>query len=98
MRVWVDDVRPKPDDYDVWLKNADVTIRTLRTCCVTHLSLDHDLGDDVKTGYDVAKFIEEAAYKKILAPLEVVVHSANPVGRRNIERALDRARLFWRDW
>ena len=98
MRVWVDDVRPKPDDYDVWLKNADVTIRTLRTCCVTHLSLDHDLGDDSKTGYDIAKFIEEAAYKKILAPLEVVVHSANPVGRKNIERALERARLFWRDW
>jgi hypothetical protein len=98
MRVWVDDVRPKPDDYDVWIKDPDVAIRTLRTCGVTHLSLDHDLGDDVKTGYDIAKFIEEAAYKKILAPLEVVVHSANPVGRRNIERALERARLFWQDW
>jgi hypothetical protein len=98
MKVWVDDVRPKPDDYDVWLKDADVAIRTLRTCLVTHLSLDHDLGDDSKTGYDVAKFIEEAAYKKILAPLEVVVHSANPVGRRNIERAIERARGFWVDW
>lgn len=98
MRVWVDDVRPKPADYDVWLLDADTAIRTLRLCLVTHISLDHDLGDDSKTGYDIAKFIEEAAYKKTLAPLEVVVHSANPVGRKNIERAIERARMFWSNW
>lgn len=97
MRVWVDDVRPMPPDFDIWLRNADTTIRTLRTGGVTYLSLDHDLGEE-KTGYDIAKFIEEAAYKKLLAPMTVVVHSANPVGRKNIMTALKRAELFWADW
>jgi hypothetical protein len=99
MRIWLDDIRKKPDDFDVWLKDADTAIRSLRTGVVTCISLDHDLGEESeKTGYDVAKFIEEAAYKKTLAPLEVVVHSANPVGRKNIERAIERARVFWANW
>lgn len=97
MKVWVDDVRPMPPDFDIWLRNADAAIRTLRTGGVTHMSLDHDLGEE-KTGYDIAKFIEEAAYKKLLAPMTVVVHSANPVGRKNIMAALKRAELFWTDW
>jgi hypothetical protein len=99
MKVWLDDVRPKPDDFDVWLTDAAAAIRVLRTGGVTHISLDHDLGDTSDTtGYDVAKFIEEAAYKGLLAPLEVSVHSANPVGRKNIERAIERARGFWVNW
>jgi hypothetical protein len=98
MKVWLDDVRPKPADFDVWLTDADAAIRTLRTGGVTHISIDHDLGETGKTGYDVAKFIEEAAYKGLLAPLDVSVHSANPVGRRNIERAIERARGFWTNW
>lgn len=94
MKVWVDDVRPKPPEFDVWLKTADAAITVLRTGGVTHMSLDHDLGEE-KTGYDIAKFIEEAAYKKTLAPLTIVVHSANPVGHKNIKTAIERAEMFW---
>jgi hypothetical protein len=99
VRVWLDDVREKPTDFDVWLKDADVAIRTLRTGIVTCISLDHDLGEDSeKTGYDVAKFIEEAAYKKLIPPMQVLVHSANPVGRKNMSAAIKRANMFWEDW
>lgn len=94
MRVWVDDVRPMPADFDIWLRTADATITALRVGGVKHLSLDHDLGEE-KTGYDIAKFIEEAAYKKLLAPMTVAIHSANPVGRKNILLAIARAEMFW---
>lgn len=99
MKIWLDDVREKPADFDVWLKDADTAIRSLRTGIVTCISLDHDLGEESeKTGYDVAKFIEEAAYKKLLPPMEVLVHSANPVGRKNMDAAIERANTYWRDW
>lgn len=94
MRVWVDDVRPMPPDFDICIRTVDAAINALRIGGVTHLSLDHDLGEE-KTGYDIAKFIEESAYKKRLAPLTVVVHSANPVGRKNIMCAIERAEMFW---
>lgn len=99
MKIWLDDIREKPADFDIWLKSADAAIHALGSGGVTVISLDHDLGDESeKTGYDVAKYIEEAAYKKLLAPVKVLIHSGNPVGRRNIQRAINRAQLFWRDW
>lgn len=96
MKIWVDDVRKKPPEFDVWLTTADAAIRVLRLGGVTRISLDHDLGDEVElTGYDIAKYIEEAAYHGTLAPLDVAIHSANPVGRKRMETAIQRARLYW---
>jgi hypothetical protein len=48
----------------------------------------HDWG----TGYDVAKWLEgcHAAGKHCYLPEVPLVHSANPVGRKNIWRALER--------
>lgn len=43
------------------------------------IDLDHDLGCR-KTGYDIAKWIVNSGYKNI----RFHVHSANPVGRKNI--------------
>jgi hypothetical protein len=94
MKLWLDDERPMPADYDVWVRTAETAITSLRTGLVTHISLDHDLGAE-KTGYDVAKFIEEGAYHGTLAPLTAVVHSANAVGRKNIQSAIHRAHTFW---
>lgn len=96
MKIWLDDVRPKPPEFDAWVKDADMAIRMLRVGGVTVISLDHDLGEtQAKTGYDVAKFIEEAAYKGTLDPLDVRIHSANPVGKKLMETAISRAELFW---
>lgn len=97
MKIWLDDERPKPADFDVWLRTADAAIKALRVGGVTHISLDHDLGEE-KTGYDVAKFIETEAHSKRLAPLTVSVHSANPVGRKNIQAAIEKAEQYWLDW
>ena len=29
MKIWVDDIREKPEDYDFWLKSTEETIRTI---------------------------------------------------------------------
>ena len=47
------------------------------------ISLDHDSGED-KTGYDIAKYIIENQIKVGA----VAIHSANPVGRFNINQLL----------
>jgi hypothetical protein len=46
--------------------------------------LDHDLGDDKQTGYDVAKYMIEHKIKCGM----VVVHTMNPVGGTNIHTLL----------
>lgn len=96
MKVWLDDVRPKPDEFDIWITNAATAINVIRTGGVMVISLDHDLGDpDAKTGYDVACAIEEGAYRGTIPPLEIRVHSANPVGRKNIEACVQKCKKYW---
>jgi hypothetical protein len=95
MRVWLDDVRAKPKDYHAHVLTAEYAIRMINKGLVTHISFDHDLGDDVKTGYDVAKHIEEMAYYNKMPRITWQIHSANPVGRENIKRAMDAADKYW---
>lgn len=97
MRVWVDDIRIMPNDYDVWAKTYDEAIQFLKTKKVTHISLDHDLGVvGEKTGYDIALWIEVNAYYGILDSFTYSIHSANPVGAKNIEDAMRNAERYWK--
>jgi hypothetical protein len=96
MKVWLDDERPMPSEFDCHVKTAGEAIALLASASVTLISLDHDLGDEQNgTGYDVACFIEQAAYNGQLDPIEVLIHSANPVGRSRMEQAISRAEEFW---
>lgn len=96
MKIWLDDVRPKPPDFDIWVKDATRAIQLLTVGGVTEISLDHDLGDETAlTGYDVAKHIEDGAYHGRIAPLTIAVHSANPVGRKNIEACIRNCKKYW---
>lgn len=97
MKLWVDDLRPMPDGFDAHAKTAQEAIRYLETRDVKKISLDHDLGSDsqYETGYFVACWIELAAHNKWIPKLQWEVHSANPVGRRNIEMALKKADQHW---
>ena len=59
MKVYLDDERPTPDGWHTCRWPEEV-IELLKAGGVTHLSLDHDLGDDNHgTGYDVVLWIEE---------------------------------------
>ena len=95
MRIWLDDIRPMPEDFDWWCKTAEDCIRLVAEGDVTLISFDHDLGNG-KTGYDVAKFIEEMAGTDSTSnPISWQIHSANPVGRDNIAQAMTHAWKFW---
>jgi len=96
MKIWLDDERPMPPDFDIWIKTAKRAIQLLTVGGITAISLDHDLGDESEqTGYDVAKHIEQGAYNGTIAPLKITVHSANPVGRKNIEACIRNCKEFW---
>jgi len=97
MRIWLDDVRPMPPGFDAHALTAADAIRWLTTGSVKFISLDHDLGseDDQETGYFVASWIEVAAHNGWIPALEWAIHSANPVGRKNMEMALQKAKHYW---
>ena len=60
MKVYLDDERIAPDGW-TQVRWPDEAIELLKTGQVTHLSLDHDLGDDERgTGYDVVLWVEKA--------------------------------------
>jgi len=69
----------------------DEAIKLLQAGAVTHLSLDHDLGDDQRgTGYDVLLWIEQEVFlHQFILPANITVHSANPAGRKRMFAAID---------
>ena len=89
MKVYLDDLRPCPEGW-VPVRTALEAIALLAAGGVTHLSLDHDLGDDegAGTGYDVAVWIEEAVALRGFIPPEISIHSANSVGRQRMAAAI----------
>ncbi len=96
MRVWLDDERPMPEGYDVHVRTAPEAIDLIRSGRVELISLDHDLGPpEAGTGYDVAKAIGEMAYHGRIPEMSFRVHTANPVGRKNIVDCLQNAKRFW---
>ncbi len=95
-KLWIDDIREIPSDFDYWAKTSKEAIDFLSNEPITEVSFDHDLGEDCNgTGYDVAKWIEEASFFSTIPKLIWQIHSANPVGRRNIELAMLNADKFW---
>ena len=57
---------------------------------MSEISLDHDLGDDVRgTGYDVILWIEEAVACNDFVPPIINIHSANPSARIKMELGMN---------
>lgn len=66
------------------------TIELIKTGKVIELSLDHDLGNDYETGYDVLLWIEKQIKTgKSINRMIIHIHTSNPVGRRKTCLALD---------
>lgn len=88
MRIYLDDERPCPDGWTPARWPEDV-ISLLEGGQVRELSLDHDLGDDVRgTGYDVVLWIEEAVATRGFVPPIIRVHSANASARQKMEAGI----------
>lgn len=89
MKVYLDDVRSTPKG---WVRAywPDEVIKLLETGNVTHISLDHDLGDDDRgTGYDVLLWIEEQVYINNFTPPEMFVHSSNSSAVKKMKIAIN---------
>lgn len=89
MKVYLDDERTPPEGW-VLVRWPDEAIDLLKTEAVTHLSLDHDLGNDDKgTGYDVLLWLEEQTLVHGFQPPGTIkVHSANSGARPKMESAI----------
>lgn len=84
VRVWLDDERPGPPGW-ITVRWPQEGINWLQTNKVTHISLDHDLGDDARgTGYDVIVWIEREMRRTGFRPPNIVIHSANPAARERM--------------
>lgn len=88
MKVFLDDERTTPSGW-VRCYWPNEVIKLIEEGAVTELSLDHDLGDDMRgTGYDVLLWIEEKVVLEGLSPPRMMVHSANTSARIRMERAI----------
>ncbi len=94
IKIWLDDERPEPAGWSAvrWPNEA---INLLATRRVTHIGLDHDLGDDSRgTGYDVIAWIEAAVRNQSIIPPIITVHSANPAARIRMLAGIEAIQRF----
>jgi hypothetical protein len=108
MKIWLDDIRFPPSDDFEWIRSAEtcITYLLMHKKTIEFISFDHDLGKENEifdySGYAVAKFIEENAWRRrqgdmdTLVPFKWEVHSANPAGRKRIAQAMHSAERFWK--
>jgi len=94
VKIWVDDIRPVPKGFE-GTKSVDETIALIEEIEVEGgevelLDLDHDLGDYAQFGGDAIKILDYLAERETYYP--IAIHTANPVGRANMERMINR---FW---
>jgi len=89
MKVYLDDERQAPEGWSQ-TRWPDETILLLKSGKVTHLSLDHDLGDDERgTGYDVLLWLEESVLSGFEPPANITIHSANASAWTKMGQAID---------
>ena len=92
MKIYLDDERPIPDGW-IGARWPEDVIRLIEAGGVTHISLDHDLGDDDHgTGNDVIIWIEEAVATRGFVPPIITVHSANSSARLKMEQGIESIR------
>lgn len=91
MKIFLDDERtPKSNDYII-IRDPELCINSIKDNWekITHISLDHDLGV-ILSGYNVLKFIvDESIYNNKIVNFVINIHTANPVGRRNMKYLLN---------
>lgn len=105
MKIWLDDERDPTlpfiqDEYGatsdmVWIKDVQTAKCFIQFDNVEFISFDNDLGWFKEEGYDLAKWIEEKAFKGELKPIKWAVHTANTTAYTNITKAMLNANKYW---
>ena len=91
MKIWVDDVRPMPKDFNIHCYSVNETIDIIQSLInrgetIELISTDHDAGDFRYDGGDYIKILDWLEEKNISIPIRI--HSGNIVGRQNMERII----------
>lgn len=97
MKIWIDDLRPAPEDY-VWCKSvqeAKDTVLMLELYATVNegykvelIDLDHDAGDYASEGGDYIQLLDWLEETKRNYPIRI--HSMNVVGVENMRRIIRR--------
>ena len=101
MKLWIDDVRPAPEEY-IWFKSVNRVIRFIEDCewneceCgkisfqnqIELIDLDHDAGDYAIDGGDYIKLLDWLEETGRNYPIQI--HSMNPVGVANMRAIIQR--------
>ena len=97
MKLFLDDVREAPEGWTL-INTGESLISILQSQGgeeIEALSLDHDLGEGKITGYEVLKWLEAQVFLYgYKPPKKILIHSANPVGRKNMEAAIKSIRKY----
>ena len=97
LKVWIDDIRERPNDYTMHMRSVNEVINLLMFFEDDDnkrflLDLDHDAGDFRAKGGDYIKILDwiEATDYLNKHPDKIIfsIHSANPVGRENMMRII----------
>ena len=92
MKLWVDDVRPAPDDY-IWALSVisakkDILRYERMGEPLELINIDHDAGQYAQYGGDYIKLLDWLEETGRNYPIHI--HSANPVGVANMRRIIER--------
>lgn len=93
MKIWVDDVRPAPENY-IRCKSVNETVEKIRDiefhswAAIELIDIDHDAGDYVNDGGDYIKLLDWLEETGRNYPIRI--HSMNPVGVANMRRIIER--------
>ncbi len=93
MNIYLDDIRtPKQGTWEI-VRTPDEFRQLIQNTEVIHsISFDHDLGE-CESGYDLMKWLVDQHLDghKDLSEVDVYVHSANPIGAKNM-------RMLWHNF
>ena len=85
MKLWLDEGAKSVNEAKKLIQEAEHNGIEIEA-----LDLDHDLGDYADQGGDAIRLLDWLAERGTFYPVEI--HTANPVGRANMERILAR---YW---
>ena len=98
MKLWIDDVRPAPENYFLaktvneakatieFFENVLMRARPDRT--IELIDIDHDAGDYAQFGGDYIKLLDWLEETGRNYPIRI--HSMNPVGVENMRRIIQK--------
>ena len=100
MKLWVDDVRPAPVNYE-WCRSVNEAKKVIVYCESMHrfpvemypydievIDIDHDAGEFAFDGGDYIKLLDWLEETGRRYPIRI--HSMNPVGVENMRRIIKR--------